>query len=151
MKDWKTELTKILTKALKGKDTVKVNVIKLLKTDLINEEIKNNREELTKEQVDAVIQHSAKRCREAIEEFKKVGKLDRVKEEKKELKILMEFMPKQLDKKELIKVIDKTIKENKAKNMEDFGKVMGSVMGKVKGKAEGKLVQELVRKKLLAK
>ena len=124
MKDWKTELTKILIKALKSKDTVKVNVIKLLKTDLTNEEIRNNREELTKEQVDAVIQRSAKRCKEAIVEFTKVKKLDRVKEEKKELKILMEFMPKQLDKAELIKIIDKTIKETKEKSMKDFGKIM---------------------------
>ena len=148
MKDWEKELSDILKEALKKKDTIKVNVIKMLKTDLTNAEIENNRKKLKEEQVEKVIQHAAKQRREAIEAFKKAERPDRVKEEKKELKILMEFLPEQMDKKEVEKIVDKTIKEVKAKEMNDFGKVMGAVMNKVQGKADGRIVQELVRKKL---
>ncbi len=148
MKDWKIELNNILNEALKSKNTVKISVIKMLKADLTNEEIKNNREKLNEEQVLSVIQHAAKKRKEAIEEFDKVGRTDRVNEEKKELEILKQFLPQQLNADKLEKIIDETIKEVKAENMKDFGKAMGAVMTKVKGKADGKMVQELVKKLL---
>ncbi|MBU1077766.1 MAG: GatB/YqeY domain-containing protein [Spirochaetes bacterium] len=148
MKNWKKELNDIVTKALKEKDTVTVNVIKMLKTDLTNEEIKNNREELKEEQVISVIQHAAKQRKESIEEYKKVNKPERAKEEEEELKILEKFLPDQLDAKKLEKIIDETLKEVKAEDMKDFGKAMGAVMQKVKGQADGKMVQDLVKKLL---
>lgn len=148
MKDWKTELNNILNEALKNKNTVKISVLKMLKADLTNEEIKNNREKLNEEQVMTVVQHAAKKRKEAIEEFEKVGRTDRVNEEKEELEILKQFLPQQLDADKLEKIIDETIKEVEAENMKDFGKAMGAVMTKVKGKADGKMVQELVKKLL---
>ena len=148
MKDWKKELNDMLIKAMKDGDKVKTGVLKMLKTDLTNEEIKNNREELKEEQVDTVIQRAAKKRREAMEEFRKVDKMDRVKEEEDELKVLQEFLPEQMDEKEVEKVIDETIKAVGAEDMKDLGKVMGAAMGKLKGKADGKLIQELVKQKL---
>lgn len=148
MKDWKNEFNNMLKKALMSKDMVRANVIRMIKTDLTNHEIANNREELTEEQVDKVLLHAAKQRRESIEEFKKAEKLDRASEEEKELKILMEFLPEQMDAKELKKIINETAKELKPEGMKDFGKFMGAVMGKVKGKADGKMVQELVKKQL---
>lgn len=148
MKDWKKELNEILIKATKEKDTVRLNVIKMLKTDLTNEEIKNNREELKEDQIMAVIQRAVKQRKEAMEEYEKAGKEDRVKEEKDELTILMEFMPEQLDQNKLEEIVKETINETEAESMKDFGKVMGSVMQKVKGQADGKTVQDTVRKLL---
>ena len=148
MKDWKKELNDMFIKAMKDGDKVKTGVLKMLKTDLTNEEIKNNREELKEEQVDTVIQRAAKKRREAMEEFRKVDKMDRVKEEEDELKVLQEFLPEQMDEKEVEKVIDETIKAVGAEDMKDLGKVMGAAMGKLKGKADGKLIQELVKQKL---
>lgn len=148
MKDWKTELNNLLKEALKKRDSVKSSVLKMLKADLTNEEIKNNREELTEDQIDTVIRRAVRKRREAIEEFKKVERLERAEEEEKELKLLMEFLPEQLDEKELGNIIDETIKEINAESIKDIGKTMGIVMSKVKGKADGKMVQELVRKKL---
>ena len=54
MKDWKNEMAKILKEAMMNKDTVRSGVLKMLKTDLANEEIKNDRKDLTEEQVMAL-------------------------------------------------------------------------------------------------
>lgn len=148
MKDWKKELQEQIKNALKSGNKVRLNVLKMLKTDLTNEEIKNNREELTEEQVNAVIQRAVKKRKESIEEFKKAGKEDRVLEEENELKILMEFMPEQLTEEELKKVVDGVIEKVKAQSMKDMGKVMKEVMSMVKGKADGKIVNQIVRGKL---
>jgi len=148
MKDWKNEINEEIKNALKNKNEVRLRVMKMLKTELTNEEVKNNRKELTEEQVLQVIKKSAKNRRESIEEFNKVGKSDRAKEEEAELKILMEFLPEQLSEEEIEKIVDDTIKEVSAESIRDMGKVMSAVMPKVKGKADGKKVNEIVKAKL---
>ncbi len=148
MKDWKKEINEQLKLAIKNKDTTRLNVLKLLKTELTNEEVKNEREELTEGQVIQVIQRAVKKRKEAIEEFRKVGQEERANEEEAELKILMEFLPEQLSREEIEKIVDEIIKETGAETMKDMGKVMSAVMPKVKGRADGKIVSEIVRNKL---
>jgi len=148
MKDIKSKLNEMLKEALKNKDQAKLNVIKLLKTSITNEEIKTGQKELNEDQIISVINREVKKRKEAIEEFKKVGKLERAEEEEKELNILLEFLPKQLTIEELDKLIDNAINQTGAQSAKDIGKVMGFLMKEIKGKADGKLVNELVLKKL---
>ena len=148
MKDWKKEMAKLLKEAMMNKDTVRSGVLKMLKTDLTNEEIKNDRKDLTADQAMAVIQRAAKQRKDSIEEYRKAEKPDRVAEEEAELKILEEFLPEQLSEDAVKKIVEEAIKESGAEDMKDMGKVMGIVMGKVKGQADGKMVQDLVRSKL---
>lgn len=148
MKDWKKEINEQLKLAIKNKDTVRLNVLKLLKTELTNEEVKNERKELTESQVIQVIQRSVKRRKEAIEEFRKVGQDDRVAEEEAELKILTEFLPEQLTSQEVERIVDETIREVGAETLKDMGRVMSAVMPKVRGRADGKIVSEIVRNRL---
>jgi len=148
MKDIKSKLNEMLKEALKNKDQAKLNVIKLLKTSITNEEIKTGQKELNEEQIISVINREVKKRKEAIEEFKKVGKLERAEEEEKELNILLEFLPKQLTIEEIDKLIDNAINQTGAQSAKDIGKVMGFLMKEIKGKADGKLVNELVLKKL---
>jgi len=148
MKDIKSKLNEMLKEALRNKDQAKLNVIKLLKTSITNEEIKTGQKELNEEQIISVINREVKKRKEAIEEIKKVGKLERAEEEEKELNILLEFLPKQLTIEEIDKLIDNAINQTGAQTPKDIGKVMGFLMKEIKGKADGKLVNELVLKKL---
>ncbi len=148
MKNWKKKINDMLLQAMKNKETVKTLVLKMLKTDLINEEIKNNREELKEDRVMTVIQRAVKQRKEAITEYSNAEKMDRAKEEEAELNILIKFLPEQLDELKLEKIAKETIKEVGAESMKDFGKAMGTVMKKVKGQADGKMVQDVVKKLL---
>ncbi len=146
-KDWKKEINDMIKDSLKGKDMMKANVVRMLKADLMNEEIKNNKE-LTEEQVMQVIQRAMKKRKESIEEYKKVNQEDRVREEENEMKILMQFLPEQLSEEDVVKIIEETFNEIQPMGMKDFGKVMSTVMQKTKGRADGKIINELVKKKL---
>ena len=148
MKKWKEELNKLLKEAMMNKEALRASVLKMLKTDLTNEEIKNERKDLTEEQTLKVIQRAAKQRKDSIEEYRKVEKMEQVEQEEAELNILQEFLPEQLSEDAVKKIVEETVKEANAEGMKDMGKVMGMVMGKVKGKADGKLVQDLVRAKL---
>ena len=138
-----------LKKALKEKNQIKFSLLRMLISDIHNEEIaKKKKGELTDEEVQEVIQRSVKRHRDSIEAFLKGGREDLVKKEKEEMEILIRYLPKQLTKEEIEKIVKEAIKKVKAVSMADLGKVMGIVMSQVKGKAEGKMVNEIVKKQL---
>ena len=66
--------------------------------------------------------------------------------EEAQLKIIQEFLPKQLDYLELEKIIKDIILDVKAKSMKDMGKVMGNANKIIAGKADGKKIAEIVKK-----
>jgi hypothetical protein len=136
-----------IIEAMKAKDRVKLSTLKMLSSALHNAEI-DKRGNLTEEEELVIVRREAKKRKDAIEAYQKADRVDLAEKEKEELKILQEFLPKELGDEELEKLVDDSIKEVNAKGMADIGKVMGKVMAKVSGRADGKRVSDMVRKKL---
>jgi len=67
---------------------------------------------------------------------------------KKEIEIMLSYLPKQLSEEEIEEIVKKAIEETGAKTKSDIGKVMGKVMPIVKGRADGNLVKDMVNKYL---
>lgn len=95
-----------------------------------------------------VIQSMAKQIKESIHQFEKGGRVDLVEAESRELEILESFLPQQLSKDEMLKIISIVIESSGAAGLSDLGKVMPVVMGEVAGRGDGKLVNQLVRELL---
>lgn len=133
--------------ALKEKDTVRLSTLKLLSSELHNKQIEK-RGELTEDEELKVIKSEAKKRQDAIEIYKKANRSDKAKQEEDELKILKEFLPKELPHKELEEIVDDAVKDLGAASLADMGKVMSLAMQKVAGRAGGGAVSEIVRKKL---
>ncbi|MFA6295951.1 MAG: GatB/YqeY domain-containing protein [Patescibacteria group bacterium] len=146
----KDRINKDLITALKAKDQEKSSILRLINSEIKNEEIaKKKREQgLNDEETQAVIARQIKQINDSIESFKAGKREDLVKEEEQKLAILKVYLPKQIEKAEVEKIVDEVIAQVKPSSPSDFGKVMGQVMAKVKGKTDGKVVNELVRKKL---
>ncbi len=136
-----------INKALKAGERIRVSTLKLLSSELYNAKIAK-RAKLTEAEELRIVQHEAKKRKEAIAIYQKAGANDRAEREEKELKVLEEFLPKGLSDSELESLIEKAIKECGASGMVDMGKVMGVVMAKVKGRAEGDKVAQIVKLKL---
>lgn len=149
MKDWKKEIDGIIRDSLKNRDMTRANVMRMLKSDLFNEELKS-KEALTEEQALQVIQRAVKKRKESVEEFRKAGQEERAGEEEGELKYLEVFLPEALSGAELAQIVEESARETGASGMKDFGKLMGAVMKKAQGRADGKIVNEAVKKKLSA-
>ena len=146
-KNIKERITEDMKRALTTKDKVRLRVIRLLKSEIRYKEIEK-RSELTDEDVISVLSSSIKKHKDSIEQFEKGGREDLVAGEKAELEVIWEYMPKQLEEKELFQIVDEAIREVNASAPSDLGKVMKTVMPKVKGRADGKKVNELVSFKL---
>mgnify|MGYP000933572527 CR=1 FL=1 len=67
---------------------------------------------------------------------------------KREIDILMAYLPQQLSEDELDSIVSQTIFEVGAQSAKDIGKVMKALLPKTKGRADGRLVNELVKKHL---
>lgn len=138
-----------LKKALKNKEANKVLVLRGLLAALQNEQIKIGKEqELTEEKIIQVLSYEAKKRKDAIELYLKGNRPDKAEIEKTELKILQNYLPEQLTKEELVKIVAKAIEETNAQTLQDMGKVIGKVMAQTKGKADGKQVKEIVQEEL---
>ena len=143
----KDKITEDMKKALVAKDKVRLSVIRLLKSEIRYNEIEKG-SELSDEDVISVLSSSIKKHKDSIEQFEKGGRKDLSSQEKAELEIIWQYMPKQLEEDELSQIVDEAIKEAGGLSPSDLGKVMKMVMPKVKGRADGKRVNELVSSKL---
>lgn len=141
-----------LKEALRKKEAVRAGVLRLLLSEIHNQQIalrpKLQGKELSEEEVIAVIRRQAKKHQESIEAFRQGKRDDLVKKEQQELDILRKYLPQEMSTKELEKIIQETIEQVGTSGPGDFGKVMGAVMGKVKGKVGGEKVAEVVKKML---
>jgi len=136
-----------LKNAMKQKDSLKLSCLRMLKTSIKKVQVEKMKE-LTDEEIIKVIQSLIKKGKEAIENFKKGNRHDLAEKEEKEIKILYEYLPKQLSLQEIENIVREAISEVKATSIKDLGKVMKVAMQKVKGRAQGKDVNEVARRLL---
>ncbi len=133
-----------LKAAMKAKDSLKVGTLRMVRAQFKDAQIAK-REPLNDDEQLAVLGNAAKRRREALEMYKNSGRDDLIQKEQAELDIISVYLPKQLSREEIEKVLKDIIKKIDVSSMQDLGKVMGPAMQQLKGKADGKLVQQLVR------
>ncbi len=130
--------------ALKTSESLKVSVLRMLKSALKNRQIDKGRE-LSDDDILSVISTLCKQRKESIELFSKGGRTDLAEKESKELAILQLYLPRQLSLEELDNIILDSIKESSAQGLKDLGKVMRIVISKVKGAADGHIVNQRVK------
>ncbi|RKD27612.1 hypothetical protein SAMN02745883_00477 [Caminicella sporogenes DSM 14501] len=140
----KDVLMQDLKTAMKEKDAIKKSTITMIRAAIKQYEV-DNRKEVDDEIVIDIIAKQLKQKRDAIEEFKKGGREDLVKEAQTEIEILLNYLPKQLSEDEIKEIVKEIIDKVGAKGPKDMGKVMGALMPKVKGRADGKLVSKIVK------
>lgn len=133
--------------AMKQKDKDRLTVIRMVKAALDKERI-DKKVEITDDLLIDVVNKQIKMRNDSITEFKKANRMDLVEKDMFELEVLKEYLPEQLTKEEVEKVIDEIFDIVKPTSQKDMGKVMKEVTPKLKGKADMKLVSELIKEKL---
>ncbi len=146
----KEQLDADLKAAMKEKATLKLSVVRMLKSAVKYREI-----ELMKPLDDAVVHtvigSEIKRRRDSVEQYRQGGREELAAKEEAEIAILQGYQPAQLSPDELGKLVDGVIARVGAQGPKDMGKVMKELVLEVAGKAEGKVVSEMVKAKLAPK
>jgi uncharacterized protein YqeY len=136
-----------LEQSLRKNDKLRVSVLRLVLSSLHNAEIAQQKK-LDDAGVLTVIDKEAKMRRESIEAFEKGNRQDLVDKEKTELAILLEYLPEQMTRDQIVEAARKVISELGASSPKDRGKVMSQLMPQLRGKAQGQEVSEVVNELL---
>ncbi len=133
--------------AYKAKDTVKVAVLRMLKTAMTNR-VKDLGRELEDGEVLDLVSKEVKQRKESIDQFGKANRVDLVAVEEAELAVLETYLPTPLTEDELAAAVDAAVAETGAGSMQDMGRVMQALAAAHKGRYDGRRASEIVRSRL---
>ena len=138
-----------IKEAMKAKDNLRLETLRSIKSGIILIKTKSSeKKDLTENDEIDLLQKLVKQRRESANIFKSQKRNDLANSEEAQLKIIQEFLPKQMEDLELEKIINDIILKFNAKSMKDMGKVMGNVNKIVAGRADTKKIAEIVKKNL---
>ena len=139
----KDQLMEDMKNAMRSRDSVRLDVIRFLRSEIKNIEIDHG--EQNDEGVLKIISRQVKSMKDANSEYEKGGREDLVEDNNIKIQILEGYLPEQLSEEELESIVKKVIDNADEKNM---GKIIGQVVKEVSGKADGGRVSQMVRKLL---
>lgn len=134
--------------AMRDKDQIKLDAIRFLQSAIKNKEIDMRPDPITPDDVLNVVKKLVKQRKESIEQYKTANRQDLVDKETTELKIIEAYLPAQMSKEQIEKIVAETIAELKASSIKDMGTVMKAVAAKTQGTADNKTVSEVIKAKL---
>ena len=142
------DLAEDLKQALKSKEQLRTDVIRMIKAAIQNKEIELKRD-LDDAELTRVMTTLMKQRKDAAEQYQKANREDLATKELREIAIIEGYLPKALSEEEIVQVIQAVMQETGAQSPKDMGPVMKAVMAKLAGQpVDGKRVSELVRTRL---
>lgn len=133
MEDPRVAMSEKLKEAMKNKDTLTRDVIRMTMNAIKQVEI-DTQKEVSAEDAASIVMKEAKKRRDTIQELVANGREDAAEAEKVELEIVERFLPKQLTREEIVDLVKKAIEESGATSSKEMGKVMGILAPKPKAK-----------------
>lgn len=137
-----------IKEAMKSKNSVKLNTLRFLQSAIKNREIEMRPNPITDDEAMGVIKKLVKQRKESIEQYAAGNRQDLVDQETAELKILEAYLPPQMSREQVEKLVTEVLSQLGAKTIKDMGPAMKEVLARSGGAADNKLVSEIVRAKL---
>ncbi len=128
-----------MKQAMRDKQTLRLDTIRMLRAKIKNEEIDNGPQ--TDEQVEKLVSQTVKQWLDAIEDYKKGNRDDLVEEAQQKIKVLEEYLPQQLTDEQIIETINKIRQESSDIQR---GPLIGLVKHQVGNSADGARIAQLV-------
>lgn len=148
MSEISSQLNVDLKNAMREKDALKLDVLRMLLSAIKNKRIELKVEELDNDQVLQVLASEIKKRKDSIESYVSGEREDLAEQERKEIAILEVYQPEQMSEEEVVEVVKSVVAEMGEVDKSQFGQIMGACMGKLKGKADGLVVKKAVEEVL---
>lgn len=141
-------LVEDMNRAQKERDKLRLGAIRWMRDTLQKHAKETGKSSLDDTEAAEVLGKLAKKYRESIEQARQAGRVELAEKEEAELRVLEEYLPRQLSNAEIEEMVRETISEVGAKGPGDMGTVMKALKPKWAGRADGKTVSEIVKAKL---
>ena len=145
-----TNIMDELKTAMRAKDTVALEALRAIKSELLLAQTANgSKEEISEEEEVKLLQRLVKTRKESARIFTEQNRLDLAEPELAQIAVIEKFLPAQLSEAKVEAVIAKIIAETGASGIASMGKVMGLASAQLGGTAEGKVISTIVKKLLV--
>ncbi len=144
------QISKQIMEAMKAKDTVRLSALRNIKKYIIEAKTSGTAvDTLPDADVVKIISKLAKQGSDSAAIYTQQNRPDLAEEELAQVRVMQEFLPRQMTAEELAAAVREIIAEVGAESMKDMGKVMGVASKRLAGQADGKDISAKV-KELLA-
>jgi hypothetical protein len=133
--------------AMKSGAKDKVSALRMLSAALKNKQIEK-RAPLAESEIVDTVRSLIKQRKDSIEQFAKGGRQDLVDKETAEVAVLEVYLPRQMAREEIEKIVREVIAQTGSQGAKDMGKVLKALVPLLAGRADNKLVSELVKSSL---
>lgn len=139
-----------LKEAMKARDTLKLGVLRMLKSALKYSAIEHGgaSEKLSDADAITVLRKQVKQREDAIMSFEQGGRPELAEKEKMEIAIIKSYLPQGLSEQELQAIVEEAIKEVGATSKAQMGAVMKAAQTKAAGRADGRQLSAIVQQML---
>ena len=148
----RARVTGAMKDAMKAKEAGKLSTLRLINAAIKDRDIEaraEGRDEgVSNDAVLAILGKMVKQRQESAKIYEEGGRLELAEKELEEIKIIEEFLPRQLSDDEAATAIDAAMAEVGASSIRDMGKVMGVLKGKYTGQMDFGKVGPMVKEKL---
>lgn len=141
-------ISEAIKTAMREKDKIALDSLRAVKSQILLLKTEARGAEVSEEQEIAILQRMIKQRKDSHEQFSAQGRQDLAEVEEAQMKIIEQFLPKQLSAEELETEIKNIISETGAESIKDLGKVMGAASKALAGKSDGKSISEMAKKLL---
>ena len=135
--------------AMKEKNSLALQSLRAVKSAILLAQTESGaKQELSKEEELKLLQKLVKQRKDSAAIYKEQGREDLASPELEEAAVIEQFLPAQLSREEVEKIVDAIITSTGATSMKDMGKVMGLASKEIAGQADGKTISTVVKNRL---
>ena len=150
--DMRTTISTALKEAMKAKDADRLSTLRLINAAIKDRDIAARTEgeeaQVSDDMVLAILGKMVKQRQESARAYEEGGRLELAEKEMNEIRIIEEYLPRQLDDAETDAAVVAAIAEVEATSIRDMGKVMAALKGKYTGQMDFGKVGPMVKAKL---
>ncbi|MEJ6397867.1 GatB/YqeY domain-containing protein [Yoonia sp. 208BN28-4] len=151
--DMRDRVNAALKDAMKAKEADRLSTLRLINAAIKDRDIalrgtEDEAKGCENSDVLAILGRMVKQRQESARAYEEGGRLELAEKELAEIKIIEEFLPKQLTAEETEKAVDAAIADVGADSIRDMGKVMGALKGKYTGQMDFGKVGPMVKNRL---
>jgi uncharacterized protein YqeY len=129
-----------LKEAIKAKDAHRVSTLRLITAAIKDRDIasrtQDNAEGVSDADILGILAKMIKQRQESARAYEEGGRLDLVEQELSEIKIIRDYLPKQMTDEEVRQAIEKAIADTDAVSIRDMGRVMAELKARHTGRMD---------------
>ena len=147
------KVSKNLKDAMIKKDTNLINTLRLILAGIKEKDIiskgKGYDLEIDDKEIISLLQTMIKQRKGSVELYKQGNRLDLANKEENEIKIISNFLPKQLSNQEIDEIVNNTIKSFNFNSVKDMGQAIKIIKEQYDGMMDFGYVSKIIKEKLL--